>query len=104
MADRDSNERRSKISKKRPPEVLMNRDRMLRGGTATGCSDEQWPKAPTNDDWRLRRTMAGDSDQRRLKILKKQRPEVQMNEGQRLQGTAAGCSDKRRPEAPTNGG
>jgi len=41
-----------------------------------------------NDDWRLRRTMAGNSNVRQLKILKKWRPEVQMNEGQRLQQTA----------------
>ena len=70
----------------------------------TECSDERWPEAPTNDDRRLRRTMAGDSDQWRSKILKKQRHEVQTNEGWWLRGTAAGCSDKRRSEAPTNGG
>ena len=127
MADRDSNERQSKISKKRPPAVPMNRDWMLRGGTATECSDEwrrklrqmttggsdeQWPKTPTNGGrrfWRngglkFRRTAAGGSNERRLKISKKRRPEVQMNEGRRLQGTAAGCSDKRRPEAPRNRG
>ena len=78
----DSDQRRSKILKKRRPEVQTNEGRWLRG-TAAGCSDKRRLEAPMNGGRRFRRNIglkflrmkAGGTDEWRPEVLKNWRPE-----------------------------